>query len=166
MNENNENGNGTMQKIRELLYKGKTVPEIIAQGYSPSTAYRVQRDARRKSGLLGITPYRKESANYGLKHFEHLETENQRLHRRLDSMESQLAAIAEDEDIAPLWEGLADLQPTLEKLATRQEQITRQLQTHNAIIGKIDAELDALAQVFKKDVWLGEPKWQRQITKK
>jgi hypothetical protein len=162
----NENGDGIMQNIRELLYKGQTVPEIIALGYAPSTAYRVQRDARRKSGVNGNSRYRKGSTSCGLEYWGPLEAENLRLNQRLDALESQLAAIAREADPGPLWDGLEDLQRALEKLATRQEQITRQLQAHNAIIGKIDTELDTLAQVFKKDVWLGEPKWQRQTTKK
>jgi hypothetical protein len=158
--------NGIMQSIRDLFSQGFNAARIIAQGYAPSTVYRVQRDTRRKAGVYGNSRYRNRTSTCGLEYWRHLEGENQRLHLRLDELGSQLAAIAEQGDVGSLWEALEDLQQTLEKIATRQEQITRQLQTHNAIIGKIDAELDALAQVFKEDVWLGEPKWQRQITKK
>jgi hypothetical protein len=158
--------NGIMQDIRELLYKGQNVPEIIAQGYAPSTVYRVQRDTRLKSGVFRNSSYRKKSTSCRLEYWGPLEAENLRLNQRLDALESQLAVVGEDSDVGSLWDGLEDLQQALDKIATRQEQITRQIQAHNAIIGQIDTELDTLAQVFKKDVWLGEPKWQRQTTKK
>jgi hypothetical protein len=160
------NENGIMQNIRELLSQGVGAPEIIAQGYAPSTVYRVQRDTRRKSGLNGNSGYRKGSSNYGLEQLGHLEVENQRLHLRLDSMEKQLAGMAEEADIGPLWDCLEEVQRSLKTIATRQEQITRQLQAHNEIIGKIDAELDALARAFKEETWFGNPKWQRQTATK
>jgi hypothetical protein len=84
----------------------------------------------------------------------------------LDSLESQLGVVAEQGDVGFLSDRLEDLQQALEKIATRQDQITRQLQGHNAIIGKIDLELDALAQVFREDAWFGNPKWHRQNAKK
>jgi hypothetical protein len=160
------NENGIMQNIRDLFSNGFNAAEIIAQGYAPSTVYRVQRDTRRKSGRNGNSAYRKGSTNYGLEQLGHLETDNQRIHQRLDSLESQLSAISEEADASPLWDRLEELQSSLEKIATRQEQITRQLQAHNAIIGRIDAELDALARVFKDETWLGNPKWQRQTATK
>ena len=55
----NESGIGVMQAIRELLSQGFNAAEIIAQGYAPSTVYRVQRDTRRKSGLNGNSGYHK-----------------------------------------------------------------------------------------------------------
>jgi DNA repair ATPase RecN len=155
------NENGIMQAIRELLSQGFDAAEIIAQGYAPSTVYRVQRDTRRKL-TSAITPYHKVSTNHGLEHLGDLEADNQRLHQRLDFLESQLSAISEQADVGPVWEQLEERQRSLEKIATQQEQITRQIQAHNAIIGKIDAELDALAQVFKDETWLGNPKWRRQ----
>jgi hypothetical protein len=84
----------------------------------------------------------------------------------LDSLEGQLAGIAEEADVGPRWEQLEEVQRSLKTIATRQEQITRQLQAHNAVIAKIDAELDALAQVFKDETWLGNPKWRRQTATK
>src|SRR5919106_3655936 len=140
------NENGIMQNIRDLFSQGFNAADIIAQGYAPSTVYRVQRDTRRKSGLNGNSGYRKESTNYRLEQLGYLEADNQRLHQRMDSMEKQLAGVAEEADVGPLWDRLEELQRFLDKIATRQEQITRQLQAHNAIIGKIDAELDALAR--------------------
>ena len=160
------NENGIMQNIRDSLSQGFNAAEIIAQGYAPSTVYRVQRDIRRKSGLNGNSSHHKGSTSHGLKHLGHLEAENQRLHQRLDFLEKQLAGIAEDSDVGPLWDRLEEVQLSLKTIATRQEQLTRQLQAHNAIIGKIDAELDALAQVFKDETWLGKPKWQRQAATK
>lgn len=160
------NENGIMQDIRDLFSQGFNAAEIIAQGYAPSTVYGVQRDTRRKSGPNGNSAYNKASTSHGLKHLGYLEGDRQRLHQRLDALESRLSDIAEQADVGPLWDGLEELQRTLEKIATREDQMTRQLQTHNAIIGKIDAELDALAQVFKDDTWLGNPKWRRQTATK
>jgi hypothetical protein len=160
------NENGIMQAIRDLFSQGLNAAEIIAQGYAPSTVYRVQRDTRRKSRLNGNSGHHKGSTSYGLEHLGHLEADNRRLHLRLDSLESQLAAIAKEADVGLLWDRLEELQRALEKLATRHEQITRELQAQNAIIRKIDAELDALAQVFKDESWLGNPKWQRQSATK
>jgi hypothetical protein len=160
------NENGIMHNIRDLFSQGFDAAEIIAQGYAPSTVYRVQRDARRRSGLNGNSGHYKGSTSHGLKHWGHLDAENQRLHLRLDLLEKRLTGIAEDPDVAALWDRIEELQRSLETIATRQEQITRQLQAHNAIIGKIDAELDALAQVFKDETWLGKPKWQRQAATK
>ena len=156
------NENGIMQNIRDLFSQGFSTSEVIAQGYAPSTVYRVQRDTRRKSGLNGNSGYHKGSTNYGLEHLGYLEAEVQRLGHRLDSLERQLAGVADEADVGPLWDRLEEVQLALKTIATRQEQITRQLQAHNAIIGKVDAELDALAQVFKDEIWLGKPKWQRQ----
>ena len=160
------NENGIMQNIRDLLSQGFKAAEIIAQGYAPSTVYRVQRDTRRKSGLNGNSGYHKESTNYGLEQLGHLEAENQRLHQRLDSLEKRLAGIAEDSDVGPLWNRLEEVQLSLKTIATRQEQISRELQANNAVIRRIDAELDVLAQVFKDETWLGKPKWQRQTATK
>jgi hypothetical protein len=81
-------------------------------------------------------------------------------------MASQLSAIAEQTDVGPLWVRLEEVQHSLKAIATRQEQITRELQAHNAIIDRIDVELDALAQVFKEETWLGNPKWRRQTPTK
>jgi hypothetical protein len=66
------NENGTMQSIRDLFSQGFNAAEIIAQGYAPSTVYRVQRDTRRKSGLNGNSGYHKGSTSHGLKHLGHL----------------------------------------------------------------------------------------------
>ena len=96
----------------------------------------------------------------------HLEADNQRLHQRLDSLESQVAGIAEEANVGPLWEQLEEVQRSLKTIATRQEQISRELQANNAVIRRIDAELDVLAQVFKDETWLGKPKWQRQTATK
>jgi hypothetical protein len=160
------NENGIMQNIRDLFSQGFNAAEIIAQGYAPSTVYRVQRDTRRKSGLSGYSGYHKGSTSYGLEHLGHLEADSHRLQLRLDSLEKRLAGIAEEADVGPLWDRLEEVQRSLKTIATRQEQITRQLQAHNAIIGKIDAELDALAQVFKDETWFDNPKWQRRAAMK
>src|SRR5918996_4988533 len=77
-----------------------------------------------------------QSSNYGLEHLGHLEADNQRLQQRLDSLGKQLAGIAEEAEVGPLWDRLEEVQRSLKTIATRQEQITQQLQAHNAIIGK------------------------------
>ena len=124
------NENGIMQNIRDLFSQGFNAAEIIAKGYAPSTVYGVQRETRRKSGLNGNSGYHKGPTNYMLKHLGQLGVENQRLHLKLDSLEKQLSATAEETDVRPMWDRLEELQRSLEKLATRQDQITRQLQTH------------------------------------
>jgi hypothetical protein len=93
--------NGIMHSIRDLFSQGFNAAEIIAEGYAPSTVYRVQRGTRRKSGLNGNSGYCKGSTSYGPEHLGHLEADNQRLRLRLDAMEKQLAAIAEQETLVP-----------------------------------------------------------------
>ena len=41
-------GEGVMEEIRTLLYRGSTSGELIAVGYRPSTVYKVQRHWRRR----------------------------------------------------------------------------------------------------------------------
>ena len=154
--------NGIMEEIRGLLSEGRSAPEIIGKGFAPSTVYTVQRDTRRKSGAYGISRYGNRASGCGLEHWGQVEAENQRLNVRLDSLERQLAAVAEEATASPLWDRVDELQRTMEEIATCQEQITRELRAEKAIIGKIDAELDALAQVYKDERWFGNAKWQRR----
>ena len=53
----------------------------------------------------------------------HLEADNQRLHQRLDSLEKQLAGIAEEAEVGPLWGRLEEVQRSMKTIVTRQEQI-------------------------------------------
>ena len=46
---------GIMEQVRGLLSQGLKAPEIIAQGYAPSTVFGVQRNLRKKQGLLGTS---------------------------------------------------------------------------------------------------------------
>ena len=87
------NENGIMQHIRDLFSQGFNAAEIIAQGYAPSTVYRVQRDTRRKSGLNGNSPCHKASTSCGFKHLGNLEADNQRLRQRLVQWKSGWLAL-------------------------------------------------------------------------
>ena len=104
--------NGTLQNIRDLFSQGFNAAEIIAQGYAPSTAYRVQRDSRLKLELNGNSAYHKGSTSYGFKHLGNLGADNRQLRQRLDSVEKRLAGIVEDSDAGPLWDRLEVLSGT------------------------------------------------------
>ena len=157
-------GNGIMQEVRGLLTQGLSVPEIIGQGYAPSTVYRVQRDNRRKLGIPVDARHGGGTSTRGLEYWVHLVTETQRLNQRLDSLERQLTAVAEAATAGPLWDRVAELQRTLEDIATCQKQMLRELDEEKAMIGKFNSELDDLAQLFKDELWLGvgEPRWRRR----
>ncbi len=60
------------------------------------------------------------------------------------------------------WLGM--LRGCLGEVVTRQEQMLRDIAAVQARIGKIDGELDDLAQLYKEDLLLGmgKPKWRRR----
>lgn len=152
------NGNGIMQDIRELISQGLTAPEIIGQGYAPSTVYRVQRDTRRKLEFLGNCRHGSATTSRGLGYLTQLEQENRQLHRQMETLEVQLA------NVGLLGDRVEELRRRLEEATTRQEQLLRELAAFKTWVGKVNGELDDLAQVFKDDVLLGigEPRWRRR----
>ena len=147
-------GNGIMDEIRGLLSQGISAPEIARQGYASSTVYRVQRDLRRKLGRLGSSG----SSVPGWDDWVKLEAENQQLNQRIESLERQLAATS------PVVELVDKLEAKLEEVAVQQKQQRQDMAAVEALVGKIDGELDDLAKLHKDDVLfgIGEPKWQRR----
>ena len=59
---------------------------------------------------------------------------------------------------------VAELQQILDKVATCQERMMRELATIKSQTNKLDGELDDLAQLYKDDLLfgMGEPQWRRR----
>ncbi len=151
-------GNGVMQDVRELLSQGLAVPEIIAKGYAPSTVYKVQRDLQRKQGGLDQSSRRSGTAMAQFRYQTQLEAEHLRLKRRVEAVEDRIAqAESRAADLGQLRARIEEIEGAIEE-QQRLSEVSLGLQ---ALVERMDAELDGLAKVYEDTAWF-EPKWRRR----
>ena len=153
--------NGIMEDIRGLLSQEMSAAEIISEGYAPSTVYRVRREAQRKSGMYQAAGSGSRGSACGLEYSTRLESDIRWLQRQLADMAGRLSELESAESTGQLWDRIHEFQEALSEVQSRQEQIIGELRLEKALLGKIDSELDNLAQVYKDMDWSGQEKWKR-----
>ena len=153
---------GIMEQVRGLLSTGLKSAEIIAQGYAPSTVYGVQRNLRKRQGLLGSSFPTTALNTHGYQ--ARLASENRWLRRRVEALEDRGAEAPGDSDGASLLQRLEDVEEAVEQLLARQQQVGRALGQWSRWADRIESDLDDLALVYRDDLLfgIGEPKWQRR----
>ena len=153
---------GVMEQVRGLLSTGLKSAEIIAQGYAPSTVYGVQRNLRKRQGLLGSSFPTTALNPHGYQ--ARLASENRWLRRRVEALEDRGAEAPGDSDGASLLQRLEDVEEAVEQLLARQQQVGRALGQWSRWADRIESDLDDLALVYRDDLLfgIGEPKWQRR----
>ena len=104
-----------MLDIRGLLSQSLTAPEIIAEGYSPSSFYRVKQDIQRKLAVHGNSHRGGGTSTSGLECWGELEAENQ----RMGFPEDRLGEMVRRADADLLTIQVTEIQRVLEQLATQ-----------------------------------------------
>ncbi len=155
---------GIMEQVRELLSRGMKSCEIIAQGYSPSTVYGVQRKLRKQQGLLGNSfQTGPNSEGYQAR----MASENRWLRRRVEALEDRGPADMVEAEGSILFQRIENLERALEQLLSRQQQVIQAVGQVQGWADRVDGELDDLALVYRHELLfgIGDPKWQRRPQK-